>query len=47
VGAEAVLENIEFEDEQSYRNRYLKKLAQLHDYAPIPYDRRLWQKPGN
>lgn len=47
VGAEAVLENIEFEDEQSYRNRYVKKLAQLHDYAPIPYDRRLWQKPGN
>ena len=47
LGAQAVLENIEFEDEQSYRNRYLKKLAQLHDYAPIPYDCRLWQKPGN
>ncbi|MDM9629816.1 glycosyl transferase [Rhizobium sp. S152] len=45
IGAEAVLENIEFEDEQSYRKRYLKKLAQLHDYLPIPYDRRLWQKP--
>ncbi|MDM9618994.1 glycosyl transferase [Rhizobium sp. S96] len=45
IGAEAVLENIEFEDEQSYRERYLKKLAQLHDYSPIAYDRRLWQKP--
>ncbi len=47
LGAEAVFENIEFEDEQSYRNRYLKKLTQWHDYAPIPYDRRLWQKPDN
>ncbi|WCK04763.1 glycosyl transferase [Agrobacterium tumefaciens] len=47
AGAEAVLENIEFEDEQSYRERYLKKLRQWHDYAPIPYDRRLWQKPDN
>ncbi|OCJ17680.1 glycosyl transferase [Rhizobium sp. AC44/96] len=45
IGAEAVLENIEFEDEQSYRERYLKKLAQLHDYSPIAYDRRLWLKP--
>lgn len=47
LGAETVLENIEFEDEQSYRKRYLKKLNQRHDYAPIPYDRRLWQKPDN
>ncbi len=47
AGAEALQENIEFEDEQSYRERYLKKLRQWHDYAPIPYDRRLWQKPDN
>jgi hypothetical protein len=47
AGAEALLENIEFEDEQSYRERYLKKLRQWHDYAPIPYDRRLWQNPDN
>jgi len=46
VGAEVVLENIEFEDEESYRNRYLKKLAQWHDYAPIPYDNRLWRRPS-
>nr|WP_308385017.1 hypothetical protein [Agrobacterium tumefaciens] len=39
------MENIEFEDEQSYRRRYLKKLNQWHDYAPIPYDLRLWQTP--
>ncbi|MFK3779997.1 glycosyl transferase [Agrobacterium sp. NPDC089420] len=45
VGAEAVLENIEFEDEDSYRNRYLQKLGQWHDYAPIPYDNRLWRAP--
>ncbi|MCZ4432898.1 glycosyl transferase [Agrobacterium sp. SOY23] len=47
IGAEAVLENIEFEDEQAYRTRYLKKLREQHDYAPIPYDRRLWQKPNS
>lgn len=45
IGLEAVAENIEFEDEASYRKRYHKKLAQMHDYAPIPYDCRLWQKP--
>jgi predicted O-linked N-acetylglucosamine transferase (SPINDLY family) len=47
LGAEAVFENVEFEDEQSYRNRYLKKLSQWHDYSPIPYDNRLWRKPDN
>jgi predicted O-linked N-acetylglucosamine transferase (SPINDLY family) len=45
IGAEAVLENIEFELSHAYRQRYLKKLAQLHDYAPIPYDNRLWTAP--
>ncbi|MEJ8309700.1 glycosyl transferase [Agrobacterium larrymoorei] len=47
LGADIVLENIEYEDQHSYRNRYVKKLAQLHDYSPIPFDRRFWQKPGN
>ncbi len=45
MGVESVLENIEFEDEQSYRNRYRRKLAHRHDYSPIPCDKRLWQKP--
>lgn len=45
LGVEAVLENVEFEDEQSYRDRYRKKLAHRHDYSPVPYDTRLWQKP--
>jgi predicted O-linked N-acetylglucosamine transferase (SPINDLY family) len=45
IGADLVLENVEFENSQSYRKRYLKKLAQWHDYAPIPYDRRLWTEP--
>jgi hypothetical protein len=42
IGAELVLENVEIEDSQSYRSRYLRKLEQWHDYAPIPHDRRLW-----
>ncbi|RWX76995.1 glycosyl transferase [Neorhizobium lilium] len=42
IGAELVLENIEFEDSAAYRKRYLKKLAQAHDYAAIPFDTRLW-----
>ncbi|WP_161974127.1 glycosyl transferase [Rhizobium deserti] len=45
IGADLVLEDVEFENSQSYRKRYLKKLAQWHDYAPIPYDRRLWTEP--
>jgi hypothetical protein len=45
IGADLVLENVEFENSQSYRKRYLKKLAQWHDYAPVPYDRRLWTEP--
>jgi predicted O-linked N-acetylglucosamine transferase (SPINDLY family) len=45
IGAELVLENVEIETSQSYRKRYLKKLAQWHDYAPVPYDRRLWTEP--
>ncbi len=43
IGAEIVLEGIEFEDDHAYRQRYLKKLAEWHDYAPLERDSRLWK----
>ena len=42
LGAELVQSNIVYCDERTYRQRYLEKLARYHDYAPIPYDNRLW-----
>lgn len=42
LGAELVQNNIVYCDEQTYRQRYIDKLATYHDYAPIPYDSRLW-----
>lgn len=42
IGIELVEGNIEYSDDSSYRQRYLEKLAEWHDYAPIPHDRRLW-----
>jgi predicted O-linked N-acetylglucosamine transferase (SPINDLY family) len=42
VGAEIVMENVEFEDDRAYRQRYAEKLARWNDYAPIARDRRLW-----
>ncbi|THF47378.1 O-linked N-acetylglucosamine transferase, SPINDLY family protein [Allorhizobium terrae] len=42
LGAELVQSNIVYCDEDTYRQRYLEKLARYHDYAPIPYDNRLW-----
>ncbi|MBB4953560.1 putative O-linked N-acetylglucosamine transferase (SPINDLY family) [Agrobacterium vitis] len=42
IGAELVQSNIVFCDDQTYRQRYLEKLANYHDYTPIPYDNRLW-----
>ena len=45
IGAEIVLENIEFEDDRVYRQRYIEKLAERHDHAPIPTDGRLWANP--
>jgi hypothetical protein len=44
IGAELVLANVEFEDDRAYRQRYLEKLAQWHDYAPLPSDSRLWDR---
>ncbi len=45
IGAELVAENVEFEDSQAYRKRYLNKLAEAHDYAAVPFDNRLWPQP--
>jgi predicted O-linked N-acetylglucosamine transferase (SPINDLY family) len=45
IGASAVLANVEFEDDRSYRRRYLEKLAEWHDYAPLTPDGRLWTEP--
>ncbi|WFU08081.1 glycosyl transferase [Rhizobium sp. CB3090] len=47
IGAEIVLENIEFEDDQAYRQRYLQKLAQWNDYAPLSRDSRLLKEPAS
>jgi predicted O-linked N-acetylglucosamine transferase (SPINDLY family) len=45
IGAEIVRENVEFEDDDAYRRRYLEKLTRWHDYAPLPRDSRLWPEP--
>ena len=44
VGAELVLEGIEFETADAYRKRYTSKLAYQNEYAPIPYDDRFWKQ---
>lgn len=45
VGAEVMLAEVEFEDEAAYRKRYRDRIAQWHDFAPVPYDTRLWPQP--
>jgi predicted O-linked N-acetylglucosamine transferase (SPINDLY family) len=42
IGADMVLEGVEFDTPEAYRARYLKRFTQSHDYAPIPADNRLW-----
>jgi predicted O-linked N-acetylglucosamine transferase (SPINDLY family) len=42
VGAELVQANLTWQDDASYRAQYLDRLAALHDFAPIPFDNRLW-----
>ena len=42
IGAELVQANPAFEDEAAYRRRYGAKLAQWHDFSPLPHDSRLW-----
>lgn len=46
IGAELVHRNTVFSDHQAYREAYRDKLREWHDYAPIPYDGRLWKAPG-
>lgn len=45
VGADLVLEGIEFEDRETYLARYRAKLAHFNEYAAIPHDNRLWPAP--
>ncbi|PZU90055.1 MAG: glycosyl transferase [Shinella sp.] len=45
IGAELVLENMSFTDDDAYRQRYRDKLSEWHDFSPIPYDNRLWTAP--
>ncbi|MBB6182138.1 hypothetical protein [Pseudorhizobium flavum] len=42
IGAELAVANVEFESEHAYRQRYLKQLKLLHEYAPLMPDARLW-----
>ncbi len=45
IGAELLPATPAFEDEAAYRRRYLGKLAQWHEFSPLPYDSRLWPAP--
>jgi hypothetical protein len=45
IGAGIVLEGVEFEDDSAYRRRYLEKLLEWNDYAPLSRDTRLWTEP--
>ena len=44
IGANFVLANVEFEDDRAYRQRYLEKLVEWNDYAPLARDCRLWSE---
>lgn len=45
VGSEILSQHVEFEDEESLKNRYLEKLASRDDYSPLIRDGRLWPAP--
>jgi predicted O-linked N-acetylglucosamine transferase (SPINDLY family) len=45
VGAELFSAHEEFESDGVYRQRYRDKLAEIHDYAPLARDTRLWSEP--
>ena len=42
IGVELVQNNVAYSDDKAYRQAYRDKLIEWHDYAPVPYDRRLW-----
>jgi hypothetical protein len=46
VGAELAAANIDFEDDEAYRQRYRAQLAILNDFAPLAPDARLWSAAG-
>jgi len=45
IGAELMPAGAEFQDSDAYRQRYLDKLIQWNEYAPLAHDTRLWTKP--
>jgi predicted O-linked N-acetylglucosamine transferase (SPINDLY family) len=45
IGANFVLASTEFADDHAYRRRYIEKLVEWNDRAPIARDGRLWSKP--
>ena len=46
VGAELAAANIDFEDDEAYRQRYRVQLSILNDFAPLSPDARLWTAAG-
>ena len=44
IGVELVQDNLSFQDHESYKTSYRDKLAEWHDYAPVPPDTRLWSR---
>jgi predicted O-linked N-acetylglucosamine transferase (SPINDLY family) len=42
IGAELILQPVEFETDEAYRKRYRDKLADLDAYRPLSPDARLW-----
>lgn len=47
IGANIVLENVEFAGERDYRQRYLEKLVEWNDRAPLERDARLWNETAS
>lgn len=42
IGVEFAMENIDFEDDHTYRQRYREKLAKWNRHTPLLPDKRLW-----
>ncbi|MCO5733023.1 tetratricopeptide repeat protein [Rhizobium sp. SSA_523] len=47
IGAELAQTPVEFETEEAYRARYRERLAEWHDYMPLPADNKLWPASGS
>ncbi|MCL6707223.1 hypothetical protein M8R20_09455 [Pseudomonas sp. R2.Fl] len=45
IGTQILTENVEFDDTETYRQRYLEKLVKWNEYEPLIGDSRLWTEP--